>query len=183
MEEPVGDHTEVVAEAEAVLPLLARAAEAIAALPEVNHDGIAVERKRVSIAVHYRKAPHPTESAQRLEAILRPLAEQAGLRLYAGRMVWELRPPVEVDKGAVLERLRRRLEPAGILYIGDDLTDAAAFRALRRMDGIPSLAVGVHSPEAPAGTFADTDLLVDGVPGVRRLLAALRDQAMAWSAR
>jgi trehalose 6-phosphate phosphatase len=183
MEEPVGDHTVVTAEAQPYLPSLSRAAEAIAGLPEAHDDGIAVERKRVSIAVHYRKALSKSEAARRLEAVLRPLAQRAGLRLYPGRMVWELRPPVEVDKGEVLERLRRQLDPAGILYIGDDLTDAAAFRALHRMDSLPGLAVGVHSLEAPDGSFADTDLLVDGVPGVRRLLAALRDQAMAWTPR
>jgi trehalose-6-phosphatase len=57
--------------------------------------------------------------------------------------------------------------------VGDDRTDADAFSALTRMPSIATLAVGVRSAEVPDDVFVQTDLMVDGVPGVTQLLRAL----------
>jgi trehalose 6-phosphate phosphatase len=108
-----------------------------------------------------------------LAEVLRPLAEREGLRLHQGRLVWELRPPVDMDKGQVLRALVESRRPGGVIYVGDDVTDADGFAALKTMVGVPTLAVGVRSSEVPAGTFADCDLVLNGVPQVTRLLADL----------
>ena len=88
-------------------------------------------------------------------------------------MVFELRPNIQIDKGVVLTRLQETAQAEGILYIGDDLTDVDAFRALRRMTGVATLGVGVRSGEAPAALLEEADVLVDGVGGVRELLSSL----------
>jgi trehalose-phosphatase len=89
--------------------------------------------------------------------------------------VWELRPPIDLDKGEVLRRLVAAKHPAAVVYAGDDRTDADAFSVLKRMTGVRTVAVGVRSPEVPDDVFVDCDLLVEGVPGVTRLLTQLLD--------
>ncbi len=98
-------------------------------------DGVAgalVERKRFSIAAHYRNVGAP-EAARVAEAVAEA-ATVAGLRTKTGKKVFELQPAVDWDKGrAVLWLLQQlRLDRPEIvpLFIGDDVTDEDAFRAL-----------------------------------------------------
>ena len=111
-----------------------------------------------------------------LQPVLDEIARRERLQLQPGRLVWELRPPIETDKGEVLRRLAADLQPAGIVYAGDDRTDATAFAALKRMDGVRTVAVGVRSAEGPGDVVKDCDLMVDGVPGVVELLEQLRER-------
>jgi trehalose-phosphatase len=92
-------------------------------------------------------------------------------------MVWELRPPVDIDKGEVLRRLARALRPEAIIFIGDDPTDADAFAALKTISGVKTMAVGVRSHEVPAATFLDCDVTVQGVDGMTRMLRELADRS------
>lgn len=151
---------------------LARAADAIAALPEARLPGVRVEAKRAAISVHFREAQDGKLGA-RLEGQLVALAERERLRLHGGRFVWELRPAVEVTKGSVVMQLAETEGARAIVYVGDDLTDADAFKALRQVKGKRTVAVGVLSSEVPAATFRDCDLLVSGVDGVKAFLSDL----------
>jgi trehalose 6-phosphate phosphatase len=175
LEERDGDGSRIVAEAQPYLGQLQRAGDAVEALSLVHAPGITVERKRATISVHFRNAADPSASGSGLEPALREIARREQLRLQPGRLVFELRPPIDLDKGAVLRRLASALQPGGVVYVGDDRTDADAFSALRRMPGVRTVAVGVRSAEVVDDVFADTDLLVDGVAGVSDLLTQLRD--------
>jgi trehalose 6-phosphate phosphatase len=110
-----------------------------------------------------------------LQPALQKIARREQLTLQPGRLVWELRPATTLDKGAVVRRLAADLQPAGIIYVGDDRTDADAFAALKRMAVIKTVAVGVRSAEVVNNVFRDCDLVVDGVPGVIQVLARLRN--------
>lgn len=70
----------------------------------------------------------------RVESFVRQrFARSTGLRLHAGKRVWELRPDVDWDKGRALARLARELGRGwDILFAGDDLTDEEGFRSLGR---------------------------------------------------
>jgi trehalose 6-phosphate phosphatase len=175
LEERDGGKSLVVAEARPYLERLRRAGDAVEALPLARTPGITTERKRATVSVHFRRATDPSASGAALQPELATIARREELTLLAGRFVWELRPPTTIDKGEVLRRLAVQLRPAGIIYIGDDRTDADAFRALKRMAGIKTVAVGVRSAEVANEVFDDCDLVVDGVPGVVLLLARLRD--------
>ena len=154
---------------------LERAAEAVTRLELSRLPGVQVERKRAGLTVHFRNAADPSATQALLRQPLERIAADKRLTLHAGRMVWEFRPPLNIDKGQVLDRLATDLHPKAIIYIGDDRTDADAFAALKGMSGTRTVAVGVRSHEVPEATFADCDLLVDGVTGVIELLRELRD--------
>jgi len=97
-------------------------------------EGVQVERKRFAIAVHYRRA-----AADVVPAVARAVEEvQAGhgrLRRTGGKMIFELRPALDWDKGKavawLLERFSLKASEALPIYIGDDETDEDAFRALQ----------------------------------------------------
>lgn len=95
--------------------------------------GAWVERKKFSVAVHYRQVAERDQQAvgRAVDAVL---AESPGLRRKGGKKVFELQPAIDWDKGkAVLWLLdamglaRSEVHP---IYIGDDVTDEDAFRAL-----------------------------------------------------
>jgi len=88
--------------------------------------GALVEYKRLSVALHYRTAP---ALARTVESWARDQAERLGLRVQSGRMVIELKPPVDRDKGMVIGEAVRSASCAW--YFGDDVSDIKAFAALR----------------------------------------------------
>lgn len=117
------------------LALLARLDAAEQALRASLQDieGALLERKRFSVAAHFRLTPEETVPAVE-SAVDSALAAQPGLRKGYGKKVFELLPAVDWNKGAAVLWL---LESVGIggphavpIYIGDDLTDEDAFRVL-----------------------------------------------------
>jgi alpha,alpha-trehalase len=71
------------------------------------------------------------------EAVDSILARSEGLRRTEGKKVFELRPDIDWDKGKavlwLLDALGFDDEDVMPLYIGDDVTDEDAFRALKGM--------------------------------------------------
>ena len=95
--------------------------------------GHAVERKRFSIAVHYRKVAET--DVPRVEAAVEDvLSDFEELRMGRGKRVFRVQPNIDWDKGRAVLWLIERLKLDGPhvipLYIGDDITDEDAFRAL-----------------------------------------------------
>jgi len=95
--------------------------------------GLLVERKRASVALHYRKTPQCGPAV--LEAARR-LSREHGLYLQEGRMVAELRTPGP-DKGEALGAFMARppFSKGRPMMIGDDLTDEDAFQAAIALGG------------------------------------------------
>lgn len=96
--------------------------------------GVLVERKKFSIAVHYRKVKE--EKIKQVEKIVdRVLAENSGLQKSYGKKIFELQPKVDWNKGKALLWLFEslKLDKAKVVpvYIGDDTTDEDAFKALQ----------------------------------------------------
>ena len=132
--------------------------------------GVWVERKGLSVTLHTRNAPEEMEWARSWSEAR---AAVSGLAVHPGRMSYELRPAVPVDKGTVVTDLVRNAGAA--CFLGDDRGDLAAFDALDRLSakGGAALRVGVRSEEAPAELLERADVLVDGPPGVVEFLRAL----------
>lgn len=157
---------------DAQLPaLIERLRRATAALP-----GVLVEPKRHSVAVHWRlAAPADQEFAHRAVAAVR---DTDGFRTITGKMVAELRPAVDRDKGGALELLRSTMAeedaPPSVLYAGDDVTDEDAFRVLDPARDAGILVAEVARPSAAAWRLEDTAAL--GVL-LDRLIALRSDPA------
>jgi trehalose 6-phosphate phosphatase len=139
--------------------------------------GVHVEDKRHSLAVHTRPAADAAGALGRLTPALERLAEELGLETVPGRMVLELRP-AGVDKGVAVRRVLDEASAAAVLYVGDDLGDLAAFAAVEeaRAGGAAGVTVASVDPavdDAPAELAARADLVVPGPSAVVELLVAL----------
>lgn len=131
--------------------------------------GVEVERKPYSVAVHHRRA-----SAEAAEAMRRRVADvvqssNGALRATLGRRVWELQPDIERNKGWAVRRLLEELDASVYpVSLGDDVTDEDAFRAVEGR----GVGILVRSPERADIPTAAT-LALDGVGEVEIFLRAL----------
>ena len=102
--------------------------------------GVYLEDKGVCFAVHYRLVKEKDIPA--VKSIFREITDAAldenKIRITSGKMVFEIRPPVDWDKGRVVAWLLNkrshafRDRPTFPVYIGDDLTDEDAFKSLKK---------------------------------------------------
>ena len=98
--------------------------------------GIRVEEKSVSVAVHWRQAPDHAAAADDVRRVTARIADELGLRLEPGKLVEELRPPIDVDKGSAISALlAAHPDLSAFAYAGDDLGDIPALRAARDAGG------------------------------------------------
>src|SRR5918997_624965 len=166
-------------------PVAAAAQPAIAAaLAEIESAARAVtdvpwllvENKGVTGTIHYRLAPDQIAAAALLEPLARAAANRHGLRLTSGRMIFEVRPELAVNKGTAIRDLAQDLSLRGIVFFGDDVTDVDAFRALRELreaGEAATLRVGILGPDTSPAVLAEIDLSVNGVPACAATLLAL----------
>ncbi|EWM65964.1 MULTISPECIES: trehalose-phosphatase [Micromonospora] len=136
--------------------------------------GALVEYKRLSVALHWRTAPQLGELVQEWG---RAQAERLGLRAQPGRMVLELKPPVDRDKGMVIGETVR--DAGGAWYFGDDVSDIKAFAALRARaaadPGFLGVCVAVANPETGHEVADAADLTLDSPAALAEFLTdALR---------
>jgi trehalose 6-phosphate phosphatase len=132
--------------------------------------GVGIERKGLSITMHYRTAPdqEAATAAYAAEEALR-----SGLEARPARMSWELHPPIEVDKGTAVLDLVDDLR--AVAFAGDDVGDLPGFDALDELadKGVATLRIAVDSPEAPLALLDRADVVVDGPEGLVALLESL----------
>ena len=121
--------------------------------------GTAVERKGLSVTLHWREHP---EVEQWAEAFAAAAATELGLARHPARRSVELRPPLAFDKGTAVEELAGGYRVA--CYLGDDVGDIPAFAALDRLRGMGARTVKVvaRSEEAAPEVVAAADVVVDG---------------------
>ena len=94
-------------------------------------EGIEIESKGLTSSIHYRRA---ARSAQiHLDALLRDIVAPGdpNIELKEGKMVHEIRPRVDWDKGKAVAWIRKQLgQPDALpIVMGDDTTDEDAFAA------------------------------------------------------
>ncbi len=133
--------------------------------------GARLERKKFAVAVHFREVAAESEPWVQA-AVDRVLQEIPGLRRTGGKKIFELRPDIDWDKGRAVFFLLRQLglDHANVLpfYLGDDLTDEDAFRALQ------GHGVGIVVRDEPRPSYADYAL--ENPEEVRLFLAALAER-------
>ena len=137
--------------------------------------GVVIESKRASVAVHYRLV-NPDEHA-RIGAVVDTLLTERPeqFKVTPGKKVYELQPKIDWNKGrAVLYLLETLgLDTADVvpLYLGDDITDEDAFRALRGL-GVGIIVGHAADPEV-AGRATAADFVLASTTEVERFLSRL----------
>jgi trehalose 6-phosphate phosphatase len=162
-------------------------AEALATAPP----GVYVEPKGLTVTLHFRRAP---EHKDWVLGFAERQHGTRGLMVVQGRRERELRPPVDVDKGTVVDALvaEHDAQAAGeplqaAAAFGDDVGDLPAFAALQRLHdaGGPLrtiVRVAAVDAESPPAVAAAADLTVAGATGAVALLRTLADAAAAAAA-
>ena len=112
--------------------------------------GVDFERKKFTLAVHYRQVAQEHEQ-QVHDLVLKTVKNYPELSKAEGKKVIEIRPSIDWHKGKAVEFLKSQLGsgPADFsIYVGDDVTDEDAFQYVDNNLGI---LVGEHSQN----TYAD----------------------------
>jgi trehalose 6-phosphate phosphatase len=116
------------------------------ALAVLEHPGLLLEDKGLSLALHYRQAPHLAAFAHR--AVRSLVARSVTYCVQTGKRVVEMKPAGR-DKGmAVLEFMDEEPFRGRVpVFVGDDRTDEFGFETVNRLQGF-AVKVG------PGGTAA-----------------------------
>ncbi len=145
------------------------AAEADRRLP-----GILVERKGgLTVTLHWRNAP---DRDSEVRAVAAEVARAHGLEApERGRMAVEIRPPIRMDKGRVVEALATGRD--AVAFAGDDRGDLPAFDALDALEAAgrirTALRIAVRSDEEPPELVERGDVHVDGPDALVAMLGEL----------
>jgi trehalose 6-phosphate phosphatase len=104
---------------------LAEAREALGRLAATTQ-GLDLEDKRYSLALHYRRSRHRRAARAAVLAALAGLVTP--MRVVPGKLVLNVVPASAPNKGDALLALRERERADVALYVGDDVTDEDVFR-------------------------------------------------------
>ncbi|MBK8021417.1 MAG: trehalose-phosphatase [Chloroflexi bacterium] len=139
--------------------------------------GVIVEDKTITASVHYRASEDPAAVGPLLYAHLAPLCEAYGFRLSAGQFIWEIKPPVDLNKGTAAQEIVAAYKLDSALFLGDDVTDLSAMQRLRELrrdqPGFHALTVGVMHETSPTDLSLYADCFADGVDDTSELLGWL----------
>jgi trehalose 6-phosphate phosphatase len=138
--------------------------EAQQELDRLALEGVLLEDKRVMLGLHFRNATDVEGARATLDRLAGELAERHGLIRAGGRLAFELRPPEEFSKAAVVLERARDLDLEAAMFLGDDRVDLPAFDALDVLadEGVTTLRIAVASDEAPSELLERADIVVDG---------------------
>jgi len=115
--------------------------------------GIILEKKGMSVAVHYRMTPK--ENLPELKSLLKNIIKGRSkyIRVLKGKKVFEFLPNIEWNKGKaiiwIMNILKLSWVEYRVFYLGDDTTDEDAFRVLR------TRGTGILISEKPRKSSAD----------------------------
>jgi trehalose-phosphatase len=127
-----------------------------------KHPGVWLERKRLGLAVHYRKVdPERIETLRTNVALaLEPFLPE--LRIIEAAMAIDIVPRTDWTKGFAVRTIFERAAGSrgGLLYAGDEANDADAFQAARSLGGI-AIGIGPHAPSEATLRLRDPEALVD----------------------
>jgi len=135
-----------------------------------GYDGVTLEKKPTSVAVHYRRVA-PDRVADLLTGVAAVAHDTGGVTVRHAKMVCELLL-IPTDKGKALTTVRGSVGASAVLFLGDDVTDEDAFATMQGPD--MGVKVGPGETAAPYRVGSPHDVAV--------LLAALCARRADWLA-
>ncbi|MBI2040428.1 trehalose-phosphatase [Candidatus Microgenomates bacterium] len=102
-------------------------------------EGIFIEDKRLTFSLHYRLADKQQMPKVKLllQETIKPYVKKGLISVVAGKMVFDIRPKVNWDKGSFAKLVTDQMYtqtkiPPVIIYIADDTTDEDVFRRFNK---------------------------------------------------
>ncbi|MCL6472101.1 MAG: trehalose-phosphatase [Firmicutes bacterium] len=139
----------------------------------VDGSDLIVEKKKLGVAIHYRRASDKELARISILEIIKPFLEKYPLKSFEGRCVIELKPDLMVSKGDAVTAIALRLGIKQAVYLGDDVTDLDAFKALKKLrdEGkIEAITIGIASDETSKSIAEESDFLLRSVGEVEDVL-------------
>ncbi len=134
--------------------------------------GVKIENKRLSVAVHYRQS----RAKKKVKAAIAKAARGLGkVRLIGGKQVVNILPEGAPHKGTALERARTTHGCDTAIFVGDDETDEDVF-TLGQPQKLVTVRVGRKASSAAAFCLSDQAEIDDLL---RELLRLRRTRAQA----
>lgn len=134
-------------------------------------EGVVIQDKWATVSVIYRQSPNPEYASKAIINLLFNSPNAKQLRIMGEKMIFGIVPPIDINKGtAVTDLVRLHHLHAGI-FLGDDIGDIPAFRAIRRKGtSFHGLAIAVVTEETPEEVISKADFVLDGVQETEILL-------------
>jgi trehalose 6-phosphate phosphatase len=126
-----------------------------------RHEGVQIEDKGKSIAVHFRRAPELEAQAQRVtDDALHALGPE--FVCLSGKMVFELKPRI-AHKGRAVDKFMRFSAFSNRLpvFVGDDVTDEDGFGACNARGGVTVRVGNGNRPTQATFRLRDVEAVED----------------------
>jgi trehalose-phosphatase len=141
-----------------------------------SYPGVLVEDKGLSLAVHYRATRDPDAAREAIWEFINSSDKAIGLALHEGKLVVEARSGAGLSKGLAVRTLCERNGLGAAIVIGDDKTDADAFRVvdeLRRDGTLAGMNIAVLSDNTPSELLETADYSLGSIGAVEEVLGWL----------
>lgn len=142
-------------------------------------EGLKLEDKGICLCLHYRQCPQGEEAKEEIWDTLNQLLDSDELKISSGRKIIEIKPPLNKDKGTILEKIVKEYNLKKVIYLGDDITDFDAFSKLQELKKKREIEIGtilILSAEIPDYVKNSTQYYVNSVQEVQIFFKWLLDQ-------
>jgi len=136
-------------------------------------DGVIIQDKWATISVHYNTVQRPDATKQQIMDLLQKSPHIKNLRLMDEKTNIGIVPRLGIDKGTAVTRLIKQRHLKSAIYLGDDIGDLPAFRAVRiarEKQDFMGLAVLVTGGATSQSLLHEVDFTLDGVPETETFL-------------
>ena len=140
---------------------------------QLDLSGVYVEEKGYGISIHYRNAASKDLAIATIIGAITDVGATEWMKLHYGKMLIDLRLPVEINKGTALQMLVEERNLQGAIVLGDDTTDFDMFETTRSLNEIVSLKylnIAVLGSETPESLISLATHTIQSVADVEKLL-------------
>jgi trehalose 6-phosphate phosphatase len=145
-------------------------------------DGVIVQDKWATISVHYNTVQQPGTVKRQILDLLEKSPHIKNLRVMDEKTNIGILPRLDIDKGTAVTSLIQQYHLRGAIYLGDDIGDLPAFRAIRvarEKQEFMGLAVMVTGGGTSQNLLGEVDFTLDGIQETETLLNWLVDNTKA----
>ncbi|MFH1395342.1 MAG: trehalose-phosphatase [Candidatus Omnitrophota bacterium] len=125
-----------------------------------KYKGVVVEDKGITLGVHYRQVTEKAfkEVKSVFENIIAPYETKKQVLIRPGKKVWEVRPPVNWNKGRMVSWIfgqvtKKRNGKMAAFCMGDDKTDEDMFKEFKGNKNVYTIKIGQKTDHSCAGYY------------------------------